>query len=293
MTNPQHMMFQRISYRTYEIAAELDKLTTRASEAFFAELVEDEGDLLWDLTVPWQRDTALHRLARSAWDRVFWDETGGPFISHTSVESGRFVSKRFLSVDVALMRYGFAHKPFEIPHPEFHETRRGNVTTRVEIADAANACLDYFGNDLRVSAIYEDLLHVLGEEVFYVLFRDRHLLWRLHLEIADRLVTAVESQEIPHDFARLFTRRGRLRRVAPPEWAKRAVFHRDGGRCCKCHVDLTGVISVLSRENFDHMVPLAEGGLNDVTNLQLMCQSCNNKKSRNIEPVSDEYARWF
>lgn len=52
------------------------------------------------------------------------------------------------------------------------------------------------------------------------------------------------------------------------------VWNRDGGSCVKCE----------SRENiaFDHIIPHSLGGSNSRRNLQLLCDSCNLKKSNKI-----------
>ena len=55
------------------------------------------------------------------------------------------------------------------------------------------------------------------------------------------------------------------------ENTKRIVFARDGGVCQCCG-------SSLSLE-FDHIVPYSCGGGSAVSNIQLLCQSCNRSKS--------------
>ena len=86
---------------------------------------------------------------------------------------------------------------------------------------------------------------------------------------------------------------GVLKRVNIPEWAKRAVFFRDRGMCAQCQRDLSGIVNLESVENFDHIIPLALGGLNDVTNLQLLCRECNAKKGGAMLPASNFYQRWY
>jgi hypothetical protein len=88
-------------------------------------------------------------------------------------------------------------------------------------------------------------------------------------------------------------REGVLKRVQPPIWAKRAVFYRDRGRCTFCNRDLTGLVTLQNSNNFDHIIPLAHSGLNDVSNLQLLCVDCNLKKSAKIISVSRKYERWY
>ncbi|MBD2001525.1 HNH endonuclease [Leptolyngbya sp. FACHB-541] len=83
------------------------------------------------------------------------------------------------------------------------------------------------------------------------------------------------------------------KRVTPPKWARKAVFFRDRGMCAICGTDLSGLVSLSPIENFDHMVPLARGGLNDVTNLQLLCQPCNLRKRDGTATTSRTYEAWY
>ena len=52
------------------------------------------------------------------------------------------------------------------------------------------------------------------------------------------------------------------------------VWNRDNGQCVECG----------SKENleFDHIIPFSKGGANTYRNLQLLCRSCNAKKSNKI-----------
>lgn len=55
-----------------------------------------------------------------------------------------------------------------------------------------------------------------------------------------------------------------------PDAVKRAVWARDGGKCCQCG----------SSENveFDHKTPVSKGGTSDEGNIQLLCRPCNRRK---------------
>ena len=63
-------------------------------------------------------------------------------------------------------------------------------------------------------------------------------------------------------------------RMAIPSDIASAVWNRDGGRCCNCG----------SREEleFDHIIPISKGGATTFRNLQLLCKTCNVKKSDKI-----------
>ncbi|MGF1601341.1 MAG: HNH endonuclease [Thermosynechococcaceae cyanobacterium] len=54
------------------------------------------------------------------------------------------------------------------------------------------------------------------------------------------------------------------------------VLARDGHQCQSCgklHLPL----------EVDHIIPLAKGGMNDLSNLQTLCQPCNRHKSARID----------
>lgn len=65
-----------------------------------------------------------------------------------------------------------------------------------------------------------------------------------------------------------------LQRNKMSESVRNAVWRRDRGQCTECG----------SRENleYDHIIPVSKGGGNTVRNLELLCESCNRKKSDKI-----------
>lgn len=149
-----------------------------------------------------------------------------------------------------------------------------------------------YHDDLRLTGELDTLLTQLANEVFYVLFGNRALLARLNTYIAG-IVGEIERDKLPEQDQRHLKRNGVPSRVTIPEWARRAVFFRDRGMCATCNRDLTGLVSVASSEHFDHIVPLAEGGINDVTNLQLLCSQCNLSKGRRPLSPSTHYEAWY
>ena len=55
---------------------------------------------------------------------------------------------------------------------------------------------------------------------------------------------------------------------------RQRVWQRYGGRCAECKSD--------TYLEFDHIIPVAKGGGNSDTNVQLLCRKCNLAKSDNI-----------
>lgn len=64
------------------------------------------------------------------------------------------------------------------------------------------------------------------------------------------------------------------RRISIPQDIASAVWNRDGGQCCVC-----GAKADLE---FDHIIPISKGGATTFRNLQILCRSCNLKKSDTI-----------
>lgn len=65
-----------------------------------------------------------------------------------------------------------------------------------------------------------------------------------------------------------------IQRNKMSESVRNAVWRRDRGQCTECG----------SREKleYDHIVPVSKGGSNTARNIELLCESCNRKKSNKI-----------
>lgn len=120
--------------------------------------------------------------------------------------------------------------------------------------------VEYIGS--KHQDLYWDIIERIATEVEYILFQNREFLLRFNEEIA------VSFEE------------NNVKRTYVPEWVKRAILFRDKGRCVFCKRDLTGLYTLLDdrEKQFDHIVSIDEGGINDVCNIQLTCQDCNLKK---------------
>jgi Holliday junction DNA helicase RuvB len=90
---------------------------------------------------------------------------------------------------------------------------------------------------------------------------------KITLEIAEAALKMLASSD-----EKQVTSEGR---EAIPSAVRREVWRRDEGKCKKCG----------SRKNleYDHIIPVAEGGSNTARNLELLCQDCNRAKSDLIQ----------
>jgi HNH endonuclease len=64
------------------------------------------------------------------------------------------------------------------------------------------------------------------------------------------------------------------RRERIPEDVRMFVWQRDEGCCIKC--------GNRERLEYDHIIPVIEGGRNTARNIQLLCETCNRQKGKTI-----------
>lgn len=74
-----------------------------------------------------------------------------------------------------------------------------------------------------------------------------------------------------------------VKRQPIPSWAVRAVVARDRGACAECRINMAAELA--AAPEVDHIVPLAQGGTNDLMNLQLLCKGCNLTKGTKPKPA--------
>lgn len=68
-------------------------------------------------------------------------------------------------------------------------------------------------------------------------------------------------------------------RISIPDAVRQYVYERDNFTCQSC--DRTQQQTQLT---IDHIIPLAKGGTNDLSNLQTLCFACNRRKSDSHDP---------
>lgn len=133
---------------------------------------------------------------------------------------------------------------------------------------------------------FTTLAEQLCDEIFFILFSNRKLLRKFNENNAANFTKFCFTQN-------QLTIKGTLKRQRIPKWVQKAVFHRDKGRCSFCSTDLTKIINIESTNNYDHIIPLDLFGINDPTNIQLLCETCNLDKLNRNTNVGTKYQEWF
>ena len=67
-------------------------------------------------------------------------------------------------------------------------------------------------------------------------------------------------------------------RINIPASVRKYVLQRDNYQCQSC-----GANKQKASLNIDHIIPLAKGGSNDISNLQVLCSKCNQKKKHHFD----------
>jgi 5-methylcytosine-specific restriction endonuclease McrA len=71
--------------------------------------------------------------------------------------------------------------------------------------------------------------------------------------------------------------------IIPPE-VRKYVFQRNNYQCQSCGKNQKQV-----KLTIDHIIPLAKGGTNDLSNLQTLCLECNQRKKDNLDKRFKRY----
>jgi hypothetical protein len=284
-------LFEARFYETYYFASVVENLLLHQ----FDHLRDLEGfycdDQYLAYSEPFPKYSALHSFIAFVVDGVFYDETTGLDLERRQKIADNYASipealedlrPHILPIEEALQHYEIEEESFE----EWLVDQGKNFSSAT-----ADDVYDYFV-ELRLGQPYESLLRRVTCEVFFVLFQNRNLLLVFNEMMASH-ISRSDLDGLPEGFKRNFASSGVLVRETPPVWAKRAVFFRDRGLCTICHSDLSKIVRIGETEHYDHIVPLAKGGLNDVTNIQLLCQDCNLNKRDGEADTGDHYEEWY
>ncbi|MFZ6641858.1 HNH endonuclease [Undibacterium sp. TC4M20W] len=278
-------------YETYYFANAVQNIL-KDQFSFIRHLNDFYGDdKHFHFTKPFQRFSAFHCFLEFVIDVLLCEPTEQVDLSERlqTIERFKDIPSAIASQNPMTLPIEAAFRFHGYKYESFCEWLSENDTI---FEDATSDHIYDYLNELRLSGPYDDLLLHSVREVFYLLFRDRQVLLLFNDMIA-RQVSKSSISEIPTEFTPYFSRSGILKRTHIPEWVRRAIFFRDRGMCVACRIDLSGILNIWSEDHFDHIVPLASGGLNDVTNIQLLCAACNLKKGGDKIFTSNSYEDWY
>ena len=284
-------VFEARFYETYYFSNIVNNIL-RDQFSYLRKLNEFYGDDQYlEYAAPFPRRSVLHRFVEfvindiigEEMDEVDFDECRAELIRYAKVPNALHeLQPTALPVNRAMNYY-------KIEHTSFVDWLRERGKA---FDDADDDDVYEYHQDLRLEGPLDSLVERAADEVFYVIFQNRELLSVFNGMMA-RQVERSRDEDVLEDYRRHFESPGVLKRVRVPAWAKRAVFFRDRGFCSLCRSDVSGSTNVSNRANYDHVVPLACGGLNDVTNLQLLCEGCNLRKGHRSSSTSNVYEAWY
>lgn len=223
---PEKSLLRMRYWDTYYYAQVVHNLLTHPI-SYLNHLEDFFGDQRYRaFLAPYPRWTALHKFIEHAFFGIL-DESIDDVMEDAIVNDREYEPW----VTEALLVHGIDHI----------RIRPWMSQQRVALADLNEDTLHEYHSYLADIGALGTLATQVAEEVFFLLFVNRTLLRRLHEEIAER-IREIDPATAVAEEAACFRRIGVLNRVPPPQWACRAVFHRDRGMCTTCHRDLSGLL---------------------------------------------------
>jgi hypothetical protein len=276
MINRHHVLRMEY-YSTYSFAALIQDLALNGfdvSEIFDDFIKQHLGDIFH----PFPKFSILHQFIAFVVRKNFEEE-----VDDVVLDSIVNIKDYILWVDEAL-------KIYKITHLEFKDWLRERSLTVEELEHEDNI-LEYYEYLYEIGP-FKELLQKIADEVFFILLINRTFLYYFNKQLSSR-IAKIKTQDLQERASKHFKKDGILKRVNIPIWARKAVFFRDRGICSNCQKDISGLVNINNSKHFDHIVPLISGGLNDISNLQLLCETCNLHKGGKEILVSNIYERWY
>lgn len=249
-------------------------------------------DRIYFLVEPFNKYSAFHQFIEFLVNEIYYEEA-----SKVDLADRKKLIEQYKDIASALHEM----KPDKLPIEHaflFHDIEYLSFETYLKsegktFQDASEDDVYEYMSELQLCGDYDNLVQQTVKEIFHVLFQNRSLLMIFNQMMAG-VLGLEEDVDPPEEQASYFSHPSVLKRTTIPSWVKRAVYFRDRGRCVLCDKDLSGILNLDNLENFDHIVPLARNGLNDVSNMQLLCKECNQNDKRAGKAVtSDRYQSWY
>lgn len=202
--------------------------------------------------------------------------------------SGEFLTRPFARN--SNLHYFIDHVVLSIFHENIDDIHENMIVDFIEHIGMEKYLSEISSEDDLIFTQDEDWFRLafsnLVDEVFHVLFLNVNFLQNFNEMTSGYLENYLSLFSIEPN-------QTRLNRVHVPQFVKDGIYFRDGGECRSCKKDLSRTITPFIKERFDHIKPLAKGGCNDITNIQLLCHECNSMKSDKATSVSQEERKPF
>lgn len=226
-------------YETYELCSIVDQVLRDPFE--YASNLEgltcDDGWI--DLTAPFEKHPALHKLIEFVVRNVHHEQIESFDLVEIQrlVENLKDLPESVQDMQLTTLPIELAFSAHDIPHETFTEYLTSVDKT---FASASDDDLYHFVQDTFLTEAYDRLLNQTVKEVFHIVFQNRRLLLSFN-DYVSNIIARTKLNKIRELTTDRFEANGTLQRHRPPQWAQRAVFFRDRGRCVLCVKDLSGL----------------------------------------------------
>lgn len=221
---------------------------------------------------PFQEYSSLHRFIGFVANSIIYDEgirkifsdnQGGIVFSEDGelINDGESIS---LPINEAFDFYQIEHIGFA----EWFRDKEESLLRSVNEND-----IDGYLEELTLTGEFEGLIDTVIENIFPILFADQETL-EIFNEMIARQINRIELDAINDEYAEFFSESGVLKKQPIPDWVKERLILRDKGCCAICKTKIGNNLALIHPDHFCFIVPLKDSGLNDLTNIRILCEKC-------------------
>lgn len=251
------------------------------TDEYFNELILENKDKI----LKPEKITLLHKFIEDVFEVYFYNEVyilkDNEYFDMDCNEIINFFNNTFINL---LNEYNKKIKDVTAEIEKLDSKFENNKISENKYKEKIDNYIDYYLE--KVELIKEQI----AKETFYLLFTNKRFIAEFNSIVAE-YICALDKEENKD----IFTETDSVKRCTNlPQWLKKAVYFKCNGMCQKCGKDLSNKVYISEDKDlqYDHIVPLERGGINDPTNFQLLCKECNLHKSGKIDE-SEKFYQYF